>query len=117
MILSFPYTREAKVYSLTGILTNSNNLAPENADIYKSLSAYPNPSFDHTTIEYKLPKGVEKGEIIIYNLNGIEIKKYLVDDTFSNLVLDNNDLPSGTYLYSLKTKDKILETKKIVVTK
>lgn len=113
MILNFPCSNEAKVYSLLGTLTAANLIPSENEN--NSLSVYPNPTSESATINYKLPKGEDTGEIVIYDLQGSELKRYSVDNTFSNLILNHNDLENGTYLYSLKVNDKILETKKIIV--
>lgn len=115
MILSFPATNQAKVYSLTGTLTTSNMLISDNPSNIESFSAYPNPSSNQTTINYKLPIGTQKGEIVISDLNGKEIKKYSIDNSFDNLVIPTNELIKGMYLYSLKGDGKILETKKIIV--
>jgi len=114
MILSFPCSNEAKVYSLSGTLTNSLGL--ELVDDYKLL-AYPNPSSEYTTIEYEFPQGINQGEIAIYDLNGREIKRYSIDNTFKNLILYNNDLSSGTYMYSLEAKGKVIEAKKMLIVK
>ncbi len=115
LILSFPCSNEAKVYSLPGISTNSNMYSPENTDA--SLLAYPNPSSNQTTIEYNLPDGLNRGEIVLYNLNGTELKRYNVDRTFNNLILNNTDLPVGTYLYQLVTVNGISESKKMIIIK
>lgn len=115
MILSFPVTNQAKVYSLPGTLTTSNMLLLDNSHGAALFSAFPNPSSNQITIDYKLPLGTQKGEIVISDMNGKEIKKYSVDNSFSNLVIPTNELMKGMYLYSLKGDGKILETKKIIV--
>lgn len=78
---------------------------------------YPNPLSTSTKISYSLPIGINTGRIVIYNLQGKEIKSFRVDNTFNELYLSTEDLPSGTYLYSLKTSDAVLETKKMVLIK
>src|SRR5689334_10142215 len=39
-------------------------------------SAYPNPSSDKIRIEYQLPEGVTRGELIIVDVNGKQIGRY-----------------------------------------
>ncbi len=109
----------ANVYSLPGILTDiappinyvtGNELAME--------SIYPNPSNGNTTtIEFHLPHGENKGEIVIYNLQGMEQKRYEVDNTFHNLIISNSELHSGTYFYQLLTNNGATGAKKMVVVK
>ena len=48
---------------------------------------------------YHLPNGINEGEIVFYDINGKEIKRYRVDNTFNTLIINNSDLPAGTYLY------------------
>ena len=119
MILSGSYNGNtvANVYSLTGHLSNSiqqitnsnnNNLSMENI--------YPNPSNgNNTTIEFHLPQGENKGEIVIYNMQGMEQKRYEIDNTFHNLIINNSDLHSGTYFYQLLTNNAATGAKKMIV--
>lgn len=115
MILSFPATNQAKVYSLPGTLTTSNMLLSGNSNGNESFSAYPNPSSDQITINYRLPIGTQNGEIVISDLSGKEIKRCSVDNSFNNLVLPTNEFSNGIYLYSFKANGKLLETKKIII--
>jgi len=113
MILSFPGIGKAKVYSIPGTVPTTDqwlHKAPTSA-----FNAYPNPSSSHTNIDYKLPQGVQTAEIIIQDLNGKELRRYKVDNTFNNIILSNSDLSNGTYLYSLQANGTILETKKIII--
>jgi hypothetical protein len=88
--------------------SNSNNY---------SLSSAPNPANESTKIIYKLPTGVQFGEIIIYNVYGTEIKKFKVSSTFDFISLSTENLPSGMYLYSLIADGKLLESKKLIIIK
>ena len=77
---------------------------------------YPNPSNgNNTTIEFQLPQGENHGELIIYNLQGMELKRYEVDNTFHNLIINNSDLHSGTYFYQLLTNNASTGAKKMIV--
>ncbi len=71
---------------ITGIEPVSNN-----ANNYR-LNAYPNPTSNSTTIDYNLPDGVNQGEIVFFNLQGIEIKRFKVDKTFTSLFISTNDI-------------------------
>jgi len=118
MILSFGEINSgtvARVYNLCGTLTeNIKPLGVGNAD---GLSIFPNPSHESTTIDFTLPKGINTADIALYDLNGTEIKRYKVDRTFNNLVLNNSDLKSGTYLYELAAANQTIGFKKMIVIK
>jgi len=70
MILSYT-TGEAKVFSLTGTL--SNDIAQANQGLLANSSfvsnAYPNPAQSTTRVDYTLPDGVNEGVIVFYNLH------------------------------------------------
>lgn len=104
------------IYSLPGtmpIMITDNGINNSNALSFP----YPNPSQVSTTINYKLPEGSNTGEIVFYNLNGQEIKKFKVDNTYNTLELNNSDLPSGTYLYQLLSQNFMTATKKMIIIK
>lgn len=118
MILSFP-TGQAKVYSLPGILSTS--IAEANNVLISAQSsvsnAYPNPAANSTQIDYALPIGESNGFIVFYDLQGNEVKRFEVDDTFSTLLISTSDIAAGTYYYQLQTTATASEGKKMVVIK
>jgi len=80
-------------------------------------NAMPNPLQHSTTIPYELPEGYSSAYIVIYDLNGTEMKRYLVGKAFNSIKVSSNDLTPGTYLYSLQTSDGKSDSKKMVVIK
>lgn len=108
-------TDSCKVYNLGGSYIgsiNRNNF--KNGNIFDS---YPNPTNNFTRIDYQLPSEINEGLIIIYDTNGNQVKFFNVDNSFDHLMLTTTDLQSGTYYYSLKTKNGISNTKKMIVIK
>ncbi|MFI5202224.1 MAG: T9SS type A sorting domain-containing protein [Candidatus Kapaibacterium sp.] len=97
------------MYSLPGKLphctTTLSGVTPSTAyaDPYIPTSAYPNPSSGRVRIAYQLPPGVSSGEIILTTEDGTEVKRYHVTSAFSDLLIQESDLPSGTYFYKLVT--------------
>lgn len=104
----------ARVYDLPCMLTTEIGTIPSDVE-NEYLNIYPNPSFSETTIEYIIPNGFSQAEIVITDLNGKEIKRYQVDNNFSNLILEQNEIQAGTYMYSLQVESQIIESKKIIV--
>ena len=119
MILSMQFTGKAKLYSLPGTLTTDIEQANSNLINKTNLiaNAYPNPTGNTTQIEYQLPDGIHEGEIVFFNLQGKEVRRYKVDRTFSTLLIQSSDLPAGTYFYRLQTAGQYSEGKKLIVTK
>ena len=120
MILSYP-NGHAKVFNLPGTLSEgianaNNNLIAMQSKDYLS-NPYPNPTTNSTKIDYTLPDSVNEGDIVFYNLQGMEVKRFKVDKTFSTLLVSTADIAAGTYLYQLQTSAVSTEGKKMVVIK
>lgn len=110
---------QAKVYGLAGTLStaieSSHEELMENYTQFALSNPYPNPSTSSTTIDYVLPKGIHQGEIVFFNLEGKELKRFKVDNTFSNLIVSTTDIPAGTYLYQLRVAGDASAAKRMVV--
>jgi hypothetical protein len=116
MILSHYTNGQSYVYSLPGTLTTAIDRA-SHSFAGNMGSAYPNPTNQSTTVDYKLPDNTNQGEIVFYNLQGTEIKRYKVDRTFDHLLISTADIPTGTYYYQLQTSGNASTSKKLVVIK
>lgn len=108
------------VYSLPGTLTTSINEENNNLIAMQKgrvSNAYPNPNNGSTQIDYTLPPGVNEGEIVFYNLQGTEVKRFKVDRTFTTLLVSTKELAAGSYYYQLQTEGDSSGGKKMVVIK
>ena len=109
---------KAYVYGLAGTLTEGIVANPNNTQNgLMASTAYPNPARSSTKIDYTLPNGVNKGEIVFYDTQGKEVKRFNVDNTFNSLQISTEDLQSGLYYYNLQTTQGISEAKKLVTIK
>ncbi len=108
----FPETVKTHIYRLPGqdaTKVNSQDMAGYSAN------AFPNPAHAYTRIPYKLPEGVNEGEIILIDIKGNQIRSYRVDKNFDHLRIDTSDMPAGVYVYSVKADRGIVQTGKFVV--
>ena len=104
-----------KIITSTTLITGMTLPNIENLEV--GMSIFPNPSPGGlNTIKYMLPTGINNGEISIFDLSGKEVKHYMVDANFSDVVISENELTPGTYIYSLKAEGKLIESKKIIIT-
>ncbi len=109
-------------FSLIKLEGNEDNLQSSIFNI--QLSNYPNPFNPTTTISFELnTENTENTEIAIYNLKGQKVKQ-LVNGQFPaglhTVIWDgrdenNNPVSSGIYLYRLKTADKVISKKMILL--
>ena len=111
------------IYALPGSLPCDacggvyTGIQPVNNNKHKMPNPYPNPTGGQTTIPYTLPNNEKKGKITFYDMSGKQVKEFLVDDTFNNLIFQSGDLSAGTYYYQLTTNGGISESKKLIVVK
>ena len=107
-----------KVYSLPGVYYPNTTPNISQIDNQMGLSnPYPNPSIISAQIDYTLPDGVDRGEIVFYDLTGNEVKRFTVDKTFNTLFVSTSDITAGTYYYQLQTTRQSSEGKKMLVIK
>lgn len=89
----------------------------ENENPAQNISIFPNPTNGNATITYTLPQGETKGEIIIYDIAGAQVKRIAITSGNSTIELDDSALQSGTYFYQLTTNKGVAGTRKLVVVK
>lgn len=89
----------------TGIASveNSNTSLSQN---------FPNPFSTSTIIKYNLEQ--PNGKILITDILGKTISEYFLNNNSGEIIL-NQQLPSGTYFYSLYSNDKIISKNKMLV--
>lgn len=90
-----------------GISSNIKNAALEQNQ--------PNPFNQTTIIRYRLPQGA-KGQINIYNSNGMLVKTITANEAGETRI-NANELSAGTYTYALIMNDRSVASKKLVLTK
>ena len=87
--------------------------SPRNA-LYQNT---PNPTNSSTTIECFIDSKFLKALIVVYDLNGSQLKEYPVDHRGKNVTtIEANEFEPGIYLYSLLLDGKLIDTKRMVIT-
>ena len=76
----------------------------------------PNPFTEKTVIKYFVPKNAGNTSIIIYDLNGRQLKKMdRLEKENGEIALDGNELGAGTYYYTLIVDNTEVDTKKLII--
>ncbi len=76
---------------------------------------YPNPAAEATRIETRLPAGVERATLKIYDFLGKEVRSINVRGGNSSHIIEVNNLESGIYFFSLQIDAKPVATRRFVV--
>ena len=78
----------------------------------------PNPFTENTVIEYTLPETVQTATLYIYDMNGKQIEQIaLTERGESSVNVNGGQLSAGMYLYSLIADGKVVDTKRMILTK
>jgi hypothetical protein len=65
-----------------------------------------------------LPETTRQAAIYIYNLQGAELKSYqLTQKGLNTITVYGSELSVGMYLYTLVVDGKIIDTKRMILTK
>ena len=78
----------------------------------------PNPFDRNTIITAVVPQNVQQAKIVIYNLNGLELERYAINRRGNvSVEIAASRFPSGMYLYALLADDRVITTRKMILTK
>ena len=79
--------------------------------------AQPNPNSGSTQIPYFIPDENNNAQIIFTDMLGKIINTTKLIKGYGNITVDTQDLPNGTYVYSLVIDGKIYDSKKMIRSK
>jgi len=94
--------------------TNGNDLVTSAALFQNN----PNPFSEATEIKMSVPESTREAHVRVYNLEGKELKNIPVDQRGeASIKISANDLSAGMYLYALIVYGKVVDTKRLILTK
>ena len=78
----------------------------------------PNPFTESTLIRCDLSEDISNAVLYIYNLNGEQVAEYIINKRGATCVtIDGGSLNAGMYLYTLIADDKVVDTRRMILTK
>jgi len=80
-------------------------------------AAYPNPATNQVSFNYSLPVGISEASIIIRDILGNTVKKSLITDQEGKIVMNTKDLTNGMYFYSVVVNEKMISSRKLVISR
>lgn len=110
----------ATVEKLTASITATQSDAVSNVNISSATLGQniPNPLKGVTSIRYSVPTGSSSAQLIITDNNGKTVKSMQLAKSGAGTVnIDASTLSAGTYNYSLLVDNKLVETKRMIITK
>lgn len=78
----------------------------------------PNPFTASTVIRCDVAEDVASANLYIYNMNGEQITEYTIAERGeTSVTIDGGSLNAGMYLYALVADGKVIDTKRMILTK
>jgi hypothetical protein len=78
----------------------------------------PNPFSSTTKISMEVPEAARAASLVIYNLEGKQLQNYEVKDRgTTSLDISGGEFNTGMYLYTLIVDGKVVDTKRLILTK
>lgn len=120
--------QKAQIDALTALVGNSNSgLKKIRAGAVNETEALtypvleqniPNPFSSSTFIGFYLPTTINVASIYIYDMNGVQLKSFIVNEREKgNITIQGSELTAGMYLYALIADGKVIDTKRMILTK
>ena len=99
-------------------LDNANSMEENSLTIPVLEQNNPNPFTENTVIGYTLPESVQTAILYIYDMNGTQVHQMtLTERGSSSVTVSGGELSAGMYLYSLIADGKVIDTKRMILTK
>jgi hypothetical protein len=77
----------------------------------------PNPFSNDTEIKLNIPEEVTSSTLIIYDMQGSQIRKYHIHERgFSSVIIHGYELNPGMYMYTLLADNSLVDTKTMILT-
>ena len=88
------------------------------ADLFSVAQNEPNPFTESTTIKLSIPKKTQNAALMIYDMSGKQLKQININERGKTSVnITSEGLAAGMYLYSLIADGKVVNTKRMILTK
>ena len=78
----------------------------------------PNPFSEETSIEVCVPEGIASASLLVFDMQGKQVKKMAVEARgTSRVTVTGQGLTEGMYLYSLIADGRVVQTRKMILSK
>jgi len=69
-------------------------------------------------LSYYIPKTIRNASIYVYDMNGTQLKGYqIMERGKGETIIQGSEFAAGMYLYALITDGKVIDTKRMILTK
>lgn len=119
--------QQAQIDALTDLVNKSNSVSQKSKAYPTETDALtypvldqnvPNPFNTATNIGFYLPNSIAAASIYVYDMNGVQLKSYSISERGKgNITIQGSEFIAGMYLYALIVDGKVIDTKRMILTK
>ncbi len=103
-----------KKYSQILDISSETRMNPSKCVLFQN---NPNPFNENTEIKFKINPDAQTAVIYLYNLEGVQIRKFeILDRGIGKISINANTLNAGMYLYSLLVDGNEIDVKRMILT-
>lgn len=78
----------------------------------------PNPFSQNTVINVNIPDNVQQAHLMVYDMQGNKLRSYIVKSKGASTInISAGSLAAGQYIYTLQADGKVIDSKKMTVSK
>lgn len=101
--------------SIENATTSINETISDNSKLFDNV---PNPFSINTEIKFRIPENSTSAKLIIHDMQGIELMSFVITQKgLGSIIIHGSELKAGMYLYTLLVDNKIIDTKRMLLTK
>ena len=105
----------APIHKAQGRTTDATSIDAVVTTLYQN---EPNPFTERTIIRVDIAENITNANLYVYNMNGEQISEYPITERGeTSVTINGGSLNAGMYLYALIADGKVIDTKRMILTK
>lgn len=106
---------DAPIYKVQGRTTDATSIDAIVTTLYQN---EPNPFTERTIIRVDIAENITNANLYVYNMNGEQISEYPITERGeTSVTINGGSLNAGMYFYALIADGKVIDTKRMILTK
>src|SRR5690554_1961233 len=93
----------------------ASSSTPELVDILYSITVYPNPANDFTSIKWEIYDELKDAQYKIYDMNGREMGSGIIEENKGEKIIDTRSLDNGVYIINIYNDGVMKMNSKLIV--
>ncbi|MFP4288109.1 MAG: T9SS type A sorting domain-containing protein [Bacteroidales bacterium] len=106
---------EPVVVTIVYVVSSSTHVSESHSFQWSISDPYPNPARNFTRIDYHIPSSTNDARLVLRDLVGKQVLDVPLSSEKNQIQIPTNQLNNGLYIYSLIYREKIYESKRLLI--